>query len=68
MDSPMMLLRQEPCDLILEVMWMMACSPMTFDFQNLQLIFDKEQEQVLLQGDHDSASVTLHKGAAAERN
>ncbi|XP_071900942.1 uncharacterized protein [Coffea arabica] len=45
----------EPYDLILGVDWMKHYGPMTFDFKELTLSFDKEGETVLLQGDAHTA-------------
>nr|XP_027122333.1 uncharacterized protein LOC113739303 [Coffea arabica] len=57
----------EPYDMIIGVDWMKAYSPLTFDFKKLQLVFDKEQELVTLQGDSETAGVKLHKGDRASR-
>ncbi|XP_071939043.1 uncharacterized protein [Coffea arabica] len=57
----------EPYDLILGVDWMKHYSPMTFDFKELTLSFDKEGETVLLQGDSHTAKVRMRQGTAAQR-
>ena len=54
----------EPYDMIIGVDWMKKYSPLTFDFKALQIIFDKEREQVLLKRDSDTAQVKLRKGEA----
>ena len=58
----------EPYDLILGVDWMKHYSPMTFDFKELTLSFDKEGETVLLQGDSHTAKVRMRQGTAAQRH
>ena len=53
-------LDMEPYDVIIGVDWMKAYSSLTFDFKKLQLVFDKEQELVNLQGDSKTAGVKMH--------
>lgn len=61
------ILNIEPYDLILGVDWMRAHCPITFDFRNLQLNFDKQGQQVLLQGDIREGAIKILKGKEAHR-
>nr|XP_027090423.1 uncharacterized protein LOC113711457 [Coffea arabica] len=55
----MFVLNLEPYDMIVGVDWMAAHSPITFDFKNLSMVFDKDGDQVLLQGDTNEATLNL---------
>ncbi|XP_071906018.1 uncharacterized protein [Coffea arabica] len=60
-------LELEPYDIIIGVDWMKKYSPLTFDFRALQITFDREGEQVLLQGDSKTAQVKLRRGETAAK-
>ncbi|XP_071924750.1 uncharacterized protein [Coffea arabica] len=57
----------EPYDLILGVDWMKHYSPITFDFKELTLFFDKEGETMLLQGNPYMAKVRMRQGTAPQK-
>lgn len=46
---------------------MKSYSLMTFDFKNLQLTYDKDQKQVLLQGDEPVPALVMKQGDAVEQ-
>ncbi|XP_027060831.1 uncharacterized protein [Coffea arabica] len=60
----MFIINIEPYDMIIGVDWMAAHNPITFDFKQLNMTFDKEGERIWLQGESKEAVLKLPKDNA----
>lgn len=54
-------LELEPYDMVIGVDWMAAHSPITFEFNQLKFVFDKEGKQVLLHGEKYQTEVKMRR-------
>lgn len=51
----------EPYNLILGVDWMKVYGPLTFDFKELKIVFDLDEEQVVLYWKNHNTAVFMSK-------